>query len=146
LSPEQVKAIISFISGSVKDLPKENVEIVDSNLNLLSEGLYDSSTSGGTISASKQQDMQKQFQDKIQGDVKKSLEAVFGKDKVSVTVNANLDFDSRQISTIKYDNLKIERSQKVIKDSSNDSLGGSSGTTPVDNNMQNNKESYRIAG
>jgi flagellar M-ring protein FliF len=138
LTPEQVKAIISFVSGSVKNLPKENVEIVDSNLNLLSENLFDSTTSSGTLSASKQQDMEKQFEGNIQGDVKKALEAVFGKDKVSVTVNADLDFDSKQISTIKYDNFKIERSQKIIKESATDSTGSSSsGTSPVDNNMQN---------
>ena len=138
LTTDQVKAIISFVSGSVKNLPKENIEVVDSNLNLLSENIFDSTASNGTVSATKQQEMEKQFEGNIQGDVKKALEAVFGKDNVSVTVNADLDFDSKQISTIKYDNFKIERSQKSIKESAKDTNGtGSTGTSPVDNNMTN---------
>lgn len=52
LSQDKVKAIVALVSGSVKDLPKENVEVIDSNMNLLSENLFDD-TLNGTSSALK---------------------------------------------------------------------------------------------
>ncbi|WDC83933.1 flagellar M-ring protein FliF C-terminal domain-containing protein [Caloramator sp. mosi_1] len=65
------------------------------------------------------------------------LEKVFGKDKVTVKINADLDFDSRQISTIKYDKDSIIRSQHKIKENTNDSNSQGSGGSPIDNNMSN---------
>lgn len=120
LTQEQVKAIISFISGSVKNLPKENIEIVDNNMNLLSENIFDSSQNG-LVSANKQQEYKMEFEKGLQTDVKNMLEKVFGKDKVTVKVVADLDFDSKQISTIKYDKDTIVRSYHRIKENSNDS-------------------------
>ncbi|SKA86334.1 flagellar M-ring protein FliF [Caloramator quimbayensis] len=134
LSPEQVKAIISLIASSVKNLPKENVEVVDSNMNLLSENLFDDNTSS-TVSAFKQRDIEKQFENGLQSDLKKMLGEVFGYDKVSVKVNADLDFDSKQITTIKYDKDSIIRSQSKIKETSNDSTGGSAGNSPTNQNL-----------
>lgn len=136
LSTEQVKAIISLISGSVKNLPKENIEIVDSNMNLLSENIYDT-TQNGIVSANKQQEYKNQFESGLQNDVKSMLEKVFGKDKVTVKVTADLDFNSTEISTIKYDKDAIIRSQHKIKENSNDSNSQGSGGSPIDNNMSN---------
>lgn len=134
LSPEQVKAIISLVASSVKNLPKENVEVIDSNMNLLSENIFDDST-GSTVSAFKQRDIEKQFESGLQSDLKKMLGEVFGYDKVSVKVNADLDFDSKQITTIKYDKDSIIRSQSKIKETSNDSTGDSTGNSPTNQNL-----------
>jgi flagellar M-ring protein FliF len=108
LTPEQVKSVIALVSGSVKDLPKENIEVIDSNLNHLSEGLYDETTGSDTMSASKQQQLENEFEAKIQKDVVRMLESVFGTGKVSVNVNTDMDFDSKKISQVKYDKEKIE--------------------------------------
>ncbi|QCX32353.1 flagellar M-ring protein FliF [Caloramator sp. E03] len=140
LSQAQVKAIIALVSGSVKNLPKENVEVIDSNMNLLSENIFDDVNSG-TVSAFKQRDIEKQFESSLQNDLKKILGDVFGYDKVSVKVNADLDFDSKQVTTIKYDKDSIIRSQSKIKETSNDSTGNNSGTSPIDNFMTNTTNS-----
>lgn len=138
LEPEKVKAIISLVSGSVEKLPKENVEVVDSNLTLLSDNLYNDLTPGGTPSALKQQELEKQFESKIQTDVREMLESVYGRSKVKVSVNADLDFDSNQITSITYDkNNVVERSVHTTDESSNDSGGGTSITSPVDDGMGN---------
>ncbi|MCX7885548.1 MAG: flagellar basal-body MS-ring/collar protein FliF [Caloramator sp.] len=134
LSPQQVKAIISLVASSVKNLPKENVEVIDSNMNLLSENIFDDSTNN-TVSAFKQRDIEKQFENGLQSDLKKMLGDVFGYDKVSVKVNADLDFDSKQITTIKYDKDSIIRSQSKIKETSNDSAGGTGGNSPTNQNL-----------
>lgn len=136
LSTEQVKAIISLISASVKNLPKENVEIIDSDMNLLSENIFENEQNG-VITSTKQQEFKNQFEKNLQSDVKNMLEKVFGKDKVTVKINADLDFDSRQISTIKYDKDSIIRSQHKIKENSNDSNSQGAGGSPIDNNMSN---------
>jgi flagellar M-ring protein FliF len=126
LNPEQVKAIIALVSGAVKNLPRENVQVLDTYANLLSENILDDTTQEGTVSALKQQDYEKQFEEKLQNDVKTMLESVFGKDKVDVKVNADLDFDSKKITTISYDKDKIERSRQLIKENANDSAGSGS--------------------
>jgi flagellar M-ring protein FliF len=141
LDEGQVKAIIALVSGSVKNLPKENVQVIDSNMNLLSDNVYDGTDNNGLTSASKQQILKNQFESGLQNDVKKMLEAVFGSGKVSVKVNADLDFDSQQITTIKYDKDKVIRSQSISKESSNDSSGSSTSASPVDNNMSNTTSS-----
>ncbi|CCJ34711.1 flagellar basal-body MS-ring/collar protein FliF [Caloramator australicus] len=136
LSQDKVKAIVALVSGSVKDLPKENVEVIDSNMNLLSENLFDD-TLNGTSSALKQRDIERQFENQLEKDVLSMLETVFGKDKVTVKINADMDFDSKSITTISYDKDAIIRSQHKIKESSNDSSGAGAGSSPIDNNMSN---------
>lgn len=137
LNENQVKAIIALISGSVKSLPKENVQVIDSNMNLLSENVYDDTTTSGLTSASKQEILKSQFEKGLQDDVSKMLETVFGSGKVSVKINADLDFDSKQITTIKYDKDGVIRSQSKTKETASDATGTSSSASPVDNNMSN---------
>jgi len=135
LSPEQVKAVVSLISGSVKNLPKENVEVLDSNFHLLSDNLYNGDINAPS-SVTDRIEIEKQFEQKLGSDIKGMLEAVFGPDKVKVSINADLDFDSKQSTSIKYDPQGIVKSQYIIKESVNGSGGNISGS-PIDNNMSN---------
>ena len=41
LEPSQVRSIMSLISASTSNIPKQNVEVIDQNMNLLSEGIFD---------------------------------------------------------------------------------------------------------
>lgn len=127
LAPEKVKSIVALVSGSVKNLPRENVEVIDNNMNLLSDNLFNDLTPGGTTSANKQRETEKQFENELQNDLNKMLASVFGKDKIAVKVNADLDFDSKQITTIKYDKDSILRSTHKVKENAKDSLGASGG-------------------
>ena len=136
LNPDQVKAIIALVSRGVKNLPKENVEIIDQNGNLLSEDVNDNSQAGGTVSSGKQLQQEKEFETRLQNDTKAMLEKIFGKDKVAVKVNANLDFNSRQTTTIKYDPKKVERSVQKSTESTKDASGaGNASSSPIDDNM-----------
>lgn len=138
LNPDQVKAIIALVSRGVKDLPKENVEIIDQYGNLLSEDVNDSNQAGGTISSGKQLEQEKNFETRLQNDTKAMLEKIFGKDKVAVKVNADLDFNSRQTTTIKYDPQKVERSVQKSTESTKDASGANNaGSSPIDDNMSN---------
>ncbi len=145
LSPEQVKAVVALVSGSVKNLPQKNVQVLDSNANLLSENIFDDTSITGTVSATKQQDFVKQFEGKLQNDVKVMLEEVFGQGHVAVKVNSDLNFDSKKITTITYDkNDVVQRSLKTITEKSSDA-GGSTGTASTGTDPQFNTTQYPVA-
>lgn len=132
LNPEQVKAIVALVSGSVKDLPRGNVQVLDTLGTLLSEDIFDQ-TQGGTVSTTKQQEYERQFEERLQKDVKQMLENVFGTGKVAIKVNSDLNFDSKQVTTIEYDKDDVvQRSRKITQDEAKDSQGGSSSSTGID--------------
>lgn len=135
LTPEQVKAVVALVSGSVKNLPKENVEVIDSSFTLLSENLYNDDMNSPTT-VNNRYDIKRQFETNIANDLKSMLEAVFGPNKAKVTVNADLDFDSKQTSSIKYDTEGIIQNQHKISENVTENGSGLSGS-PIDNNMSN---------
>ncbi len=147
LNEEQVKAIISMVSGSVENLPKKNIQVIDSNLNLLSDGLYDNTLETGVSSPSNQHEMTSAFEKKLEKEVVETLEAIFGKGNIKSSVNADMNFDSTKITEITYDPNSVIRSQTTSKDSSkNSSGGGNTDTSPVDNNMQNPTDDENAGG
>ncbi|MEF9952006.1 MAG: flagellar basal-body MS-ring/collar protein FliF [Clostridium sp.] len=133
LDPEKVKAIIALVTGSVDNIPQGNVEVVDSKMNLLSEGLFDEA-GNGSVASSKQHEQEKFFEKSLEKEVMESLESMFGKGKVRVNMNADLDFDSKKITAITYDKDNvIPISIKELKENVKDNGGGA--TTPgVDSN------------
>ena len=133
LDRSQIKSIMSLVSASTTNIPKKNVEVIDQRMNLLSEGIYDED--GNSIN-NKEAISSRSAEKQVSGDLQKSildmLEGVFGKDKVKVTVNAVLDYD-----TVEKNELVINP-DKVIKTESrsqNSSLSENSTGSPVDNNM-----------
>lgn len=128
ISEEQVKAIVALVSGSVKNLPQKNVQVLDSNANLLSENIFDDTSISGTVSATRQQEFERNFEDRLQTDVKGMLEEVFGQGNIAVKVNSDLNFDSKQTTTIAYDKDNVvQRSIKTITEKSSDTTGGGNG-------------------
>lgn len=136
LTSEQVKAIMALISGSVKNIPMTNVQVIDDNLTLLSKDVETDTNKDEATSVEKQQDLKDDYEKKLEKKVTDMLEAVYGKDKVKVKINADLDFDAQQTDTTTYDPKTVIVSQHTIKDSTN---GGSTANSasPVDNNMVN---------
>lgn len=144
LSQDQVKALVALISGSVKGIPKQNVQVIDDKLNLLSQNLYQSngtdtdsdSLDDSTVSAEKQQQLEQKYENQAEKKLLALLEPVYGKDKVKVTVNADLDFDAVQQDSKAYDKNAAVVSEHTINETN---TGGTNnaGTSPVDNNMSN---------
>lgn len=137
LSDDQVKAIVALVSGSTDSIPKENIEVVDDKMNLLTKGLFDEQ--GDAISSSsveKQQDLQKEYETKLEKSINELLVPLVGKDKVKAKVNATLDFDSKQKTQVVVDPNKVIKNQETNKTNSSNS-GGTASQSPVDNNMSN---------
>lgn len=137
LTDENVKSIIALVSGSVGNLPKENIEVIDEKLNLLSKGLVDDENSSQLIgSLDKQQETKKAFDKNLEEAAMEMLSLAFGKNNVNVTVNSKLDFDAKEKTVISYDPNKVEASSQIIKE--NTTSGGSTpAQSPLDDNMNN---------
>lgn len=144
LKKSQVKAIVMLISGSVKNLPKENVQVVDDNMNLLTQGLFssDSSSSDSTsVTASddettEQEQMKKEYEKYCEDKALDMLKLVYG-DKVSVKVNADLNFDAISQETTTYSPKGTVVSENNTNTNSSNPSDTSNTNSPVDNNMVN---------
>ncbi|MSR91073.1 flagellar basal-body MS-ring/collar protein FliF [Inconstantimicrobium porci] len=143
LTKNQVKSIMSLVSGATKNIPKSNVEVVDDKMKLLSQGLYTENSDGTSTaevadseSVDKQRVLETNYESKLEKSINELLEPVLGKDKIKAKVNVDLDFDSTQKTVVTPDPNKVIKSQKTIRDKNN---AGTTSTTesPVDNNMSN---------
>ncbi len=146
LNSEQVRSIIALISGAVKNIPKENVEVIDDKLNLLSQGVLTNTgnSSDSLTSTEKQQQLKTSYENQLEKKVAAMLEAIYGKDKVKVNINADLDFDAVQQDSTTYDPKSVVVSEHVA-------TSGDAGSTtnvsrsPVDNNMTNSATNTNTA-
>lgn len=138
LSPDQVKAIVALISGAVKEVPKENVQVIDDKLTLLTKDLYSSSTNTAnvTTAADKQLQLKQTYEKTVSDKLTSMLDAIYGKDKVKVQVNADLDFDAVQSDTTTYDPKSVVVSEHNVTSGNGTTATNNTGST-VDNNMTN---------
>lgn len=136
LSREQVKSIIHLVSSAWNNLPFENVEVVDSRMNLLSLGIYDGSNEINFVgSLDAHMNLERKFEQELENRLLSIIEPVLGSEKVRVRVNAELDFDSKQKTEIIIDENKVPISEHIIKEENGSVVDGGGG--PLDNNMSN---------
>lgn len=137
LGKEQVESIVALVSGSTENIPKENIEVIDNNMNLLTKDLNKSGN--GEVSAEsieKQFTLEKKYEEDLQKSIVELLEPVVGKNKVKSSVNVDLDFDSKQKTQTTIDPNKVIVSQQTTKEI-NGTGSGQTSQGPVDNNMGN---------
>lgn len=138
LSQDQVKSVVALITGSVKSVPKENVQVIDDSMTLLSKDLYNNNNTAtdSTTSAQTQQQLKQQYESDMEKRLLSMLQSIYGNDKVKVKVNADLDFDAVQQDSVTYDPKSVIVSEHNIKDNTPNS-GTNTSSSPVDNNMTN---------
>jgi flagellar M-ring protein FliF len=138
ISEDQVQSIVALVSGSVENLPKENVNVMDENMHLLTKDINANGNEGiSSENISKQQQAEKAYEDKLQKAIVNILEPIVGKGKVKATVNADLDFDSKQNTKTTVDPNKVIISQENSKESNTGGTDTAASQSPVDNNMTN---------
>ena len=94
LSDDQVAGIVHLVSSAVEGMRPENVTVVDSEGNILSE--ESSTTSGGGRLTTTQSKMKRQYEDELSQNLQSMLAKIVGPDKVVVRVSADLNFDQKQ--------------------------------------------------
>ena len=138
LDESQIKSIMSLVSASSTNVPKQNIEVIDQNMNLLSEDIYDENGNPiKNVGLASSRSAERELSEELQKSVVSMLEPIFGKDKVKATVNANLNFDTVEKSEIKIDPDKVIKSELRTE---NSILDSSATGSPVDNNMTNTGE------
>ncbi|AIY79930.1 flagellar basal body M-ring protein FliF [Clostridium botulinum] len=138
ITKDQVKSIVALVSGSTENVPKENIEVIDDKMNLLTANLNDDENEMmSSESLDKQYSLEKNYESKLQKEIVSLLEPVIGKDKVKATVNVDLDFDSKQQTQTVLDPNKVVVSQQTIKEVNNTDADGNISESPVDNNISN---------
>lgn len=136
LEKEQVKSIVSLVSGATSNTPKENIEVIDDKMNLLSRDLFDDKDEFSSSSLEKQKNFETDFDSKLEKAVLEMLEPVLGKDKVKVKIKSDLDFDAKEKTDVIVDPNTAVVSESTSKETSNEN-GGNAAQSPVDNNMTN---------
>jgi flagellar M-ring protein FliF len=135
LSKDQVKAIVSLVTGSVENLPKENVTIVSDNFKLLTEGIFEEEKQDYTASADKQLVATKQIEKEYEKKILNVLEPIY-KDGIRVSVNAKVNFDAKKENNVTYAQGAIVSEHEVIDETTG---GGNTSGSPVDNNLTQNQ-------
>ena len=143
LKQSQVMSIVSLVSASSTNIPKQNVEVIDQNMTLLSEGMFDDNgnyvedkikNSDGLETA---REAERKFNDDIEESLLKVLVPLFGEGNVKIAVNTDLNFDSAEKTELVFDPNHVIKSQTISENSSTDKMQTGS---PVDNNMSNTAE------
>lgn len=133
LDKDQVKAIVSLISGSLDNIPPENVNIIDDKLNLLTANLNDPNTA---VSVGNQQTAEKSFENQLEAAASDILAPALGENNFRVKVNVDMNFDSKEKTVITYDPNKVLVSGHFVAQGNLGNIDTSS-QSPVDNNMSN---------
>lgn len=100
LSDEQVGGIVRLVSSAVQGLRPENVTVVDTDGNVLSEG--PAMTGSGGLMTSNQTKMKRQFEADLAQNLQSMLAKTVGPDKAVVRVSAELSFDQSQTKVESY--------------------------------------------
>lgn len=131
LTSEQIYGIANLLAGSVEGLKAENVTILDSAGNVLSEALAGASLPGGisgrTIMAQLQ--VKRETEKELQRSLQTMLEPLFGFGKVVARVSVELNFDYRESNSENYTPANPETGTGVLRsrETTSESYQGSGG-------------------
>lgn len=141
---DMVKGIASLVSGAVDNLPEKNIQVIDSKGNLLSAFLQEDTELNATDIASGYQEIKKQFESELESNLDDLLGSAYGKDKIKISVYADLDFDSEE-STIITDQEPVLRSEQVSASGDTIEMQNATGGN-IDDNVSNVVESQQGSG
>lgn len=125
LTGTEVDAIRELVSKSISGLKPENVQIVDSNMNLYSVGAKDDVSTADTQLAL-QNNVKAQYQQQIMD----LLTPVFGKDNILAEVNVTLNFDKTKSEKVEYaapegrEEGLVTSMKELVEAIKNDGTGG----------------------
>lgn len=144
ITPSQVKAITHLVAGSIERLTPENVTVMDSKGNLLSD-------KRGEGELGEDQNERLDYQRKLEASYVKRIETmiseILGTGKVVARVTADIDFSKFEKEEELYDpSGSVARSEKVVEDgasgkSADGGVAGVSSNLTNDPNLLKAKES-----
>lgn len=130
---EEVKAIAALVSGAVKGLKKENVQIVDTSGRLLSEFLTDDAEP--LMLTQTQLEYQRKVEKDLENKVNEILGSTLGQGSAVAKVTADIDFAKRDVTKEEYDPNPVLRSQQSLEINSTNSPQTPEGVPGVQSNL-----------
>ncbi len=102
INNDTIRGMAALVYGAVDNVPEENIQIIDSKGNLLSGFLKDEKADGTLGNIDSYSLMREDFQKEVETNLDTLLTGVFGREKVKVSVFADLDFDAEETTVISY--------------------------------------------
>jgi flagellar M-ring protein FliF len=133
LTPAQVKGIAHLVAGSIDRLKPDNVTIMDSHGNMLSEKNESSDLNGADV---KRLDYQRQIEASYAKRIESMLAEILGAGRAVAKVTADLDFSKFEKEEEAYDPAGIvTRSERTIEENAGSKAEG--GVAGVVSNLTN---------
>lgn len=136
LEKEQIRSIVNLTAGSVENLKEEDVSVIDSQGNVLNDLLdrKDPDWAGSDL-ALKHLEVKSIYERELENRIQRSLEKVYGPGKVVAMVSADLDFDSKESTSVTYGTEVFPRTEHSVTEEYSGEGGGMPGGTGADENV-----------
>lgn len=131
IKPEQVQGICDLFVGSMEGLKPENVHVIDTEGNVLSDNLKSSDPKAVVTRATlDQQKAQRDYEKELEKRVQQMLARILGQNKAAAMVTADLDFNQQQTTSTTASNPdKLILSEHTVKETGKGGeTGGAAGT------------------
>jgi flagellar M-ring protein FliF len=128
LDSSQVRSITHLVASSVEGLKPENVVVVDSEGNMLADGMNTDSEMSQSLK-DEQRAAELAYAAEVQKNVQTILDTILGPNRSVVKATVEMDWTQREITSNTYAPTEVAiRSSQIINESSSD--GGTSGGVP----------------
>lgn len=133
LDSASVQGIVALTVGAVENLKAENVQIVDQNGRVLVESQDEKDIMGNVND--KYMLVKREYEESLEKKVEHLLEPIYGVGMAKVSINVDLDFDSKESTTTTYANPEI-RSENIQASGSGEDIERAQ-TGQVNDNVSN---------
>lgn len=113
INKDMIQGIASLVSGAVENLPEENIQIIDSKGNVLSNILREDTMSSMDL-LNQYQSVREDYEVKMESNLMDLLGSIFGRDKIKVMVYADLDFDGEESTLTRYEDPVVRSEQLYV--------------------------------
>jgi len=129
----QIRAISHLVSAAVKGLSPNNVQVVDTSGNLLSEFLTEANQP--FLLSQSQMEQQRKEERRMESSLNDLLSIIVGDGKFVAKVNLQMDFNKREIIEEQFSDTPVLRSQHTLEINSKSYGQGPSGIPGVESNL-----------
>lgn len=131
LKPEEVQGIVDLVTGAVQGMKPENVHVVDTTGDVLTDELASSDPQARLTKASLDQyQLQRTYEKQLETRIQELLTPVVGQGNAVAMVTADLNFDQSKTTTVTYPQPGQKLSEQTITEQgSGTGAGGVPGTT-----------------
>lgn len=126
----QIKGIANFLSGAVPGLMPENVTIMDSSWNILSDPAMFKSL-GQTTQPNNQLELKRSVERELELRLQSMLEQIFGFGKAIVRVSSELGFDYKETKAERYEPVTGSRGIVRSEQQTKETQSGTTSQAPI---------------